>query len=52
MIDITNKVQLKESFRLETKKAAGGVLVSLWETYIGFCKHQRRRDSFGHIGRK
>jgi predicted HTH transcriptional regulator len=37
MIDITNIIQLKENFRLETKEAAGGVPTSLWDTYSAFA---------------
>jgi predicted HTH transcriptional regulator len=37
MIDIVNIIQQRENFRLETKKAAGGVPASLWETYSAFA---------------
>jgi predicted HTH transcriptional regulator len=37
MIDIANITQQRESFHLETKKAAGGVPTSLWETYSAFA---------------
>jgi predicted HTH transcriptional regulator len=37
MIDIASIIQQRESFHLETKKAAGGVPASLWETYSAFA---------------